>query len=201
MGIGYADDYVKGMCFGLNFLDVLRNCIDRIRNNTPEALNAMGRWFGDTSAPFKSELLRDLNKFRNICNMQSVVIGFENLAARDSTTNASAWPGSIPSFIPGAVTQAVPVTMDLAFGSLPKYLPLAAGVIDASAYSQSKLETALHELSHAILGTKDKSLLNGHTAYGAQQAAQLAIERPDRAKKNAENWGIFIEALGYHNTH
>ncbi|MBI5016072.1 MAG: hypothetical protein HZB55_11385 [Deltaproteobacteria bacterium] len=46
--------------------------------------------------------------------------------------------------------------------------------------------------SHLILNTDD-IVHDGSTAYGAQAARDLAIANAANAKKNAENWGLFVE--------
>jgi hypothetical protein len=44
-----------------------------------------------------------------------------------------------------------------------------------------------------VLGTSDESLASGQTAYTGALARQLATEDAAKAKKTAENWGMFIE--------
>lgn len=93
----------------------------------------------------------------------------------------------------------VPVELGTTFRTLPMYLPMAVdGTVDNTDYNQSQLETVIHELSHLLLGTDDVDLANGKTAYGAKRASKLVLENPAGALNNAENWGIFIEAAGYH---
>jgi hypothetical protein len=112
--------------------------------------------------------------------------------------NVSLNLGDMLSHVPRREGE-VPVELGTNFRSLPMYLPMFPdGTVDNTGWNQSQLDTLVHELSHLLLGTKDKTLANGKEAYGAKRASKLALESPQRALKNAENWGIFIEAAGYH---
>jgi hypothetical protein len=58
---------------------------------------------------------------------------------------------------------------------------------------QDKFETLVHELSHVILGTDDEMISGSRPAYGAVDARLLAVNAPNKAFNNAENWGFFVE--------
>lgn len=63
---------------------------------------------------------------------------------------------------------------------------------------QSKLGAFIHELTHVLLGVDDYQF-GPATFYGTANAQYLSRRRPLNAQGNAENWCIFIEALGHHN--
>ena len=52
--------------------------------------------------------------------------------------------------------------------------------------NNSKLQTLVHELSHAYGHTKDIS-----RGYGVENCLQMAMERPKKAVKNADSYGYF----------
>jgi hypothetical protein len=58
---------------------------------------------------------------------------------------------------------------------------------------QDQFQTVIHELTHIVLGTTDERLNGGANAYTGANARQLATESADKAKKNAENWALFVE--------
>ena len=66
----------------------------------------------------------------------------------------------------------------------------------AATIINGKFETLVHELTHVLWGTADHPLSTRVTAYGDYNALALAIEDDDVAFDNAENWGIFLEAVG-----
>jgi len=75
------------------------------------------------------------------------------------------------------------------YGNLKTYATGPVSTFDG----QDQFQTVIHELTHIVLGTGDEKLNNGNTAYTGLLARQLATEDPDKAKNNAENWGLFIE--------
>lgn len=200
MPLIFKDMYVQAQISTMTVMDALNTCIARIDGN--QATAALQRWFGDSSAVFAKEMSKKLSRFKSIINLQDISVGFMDLGERDRTTNAAALPGSVTSIVPGSTTdyKGRNVLLDVAFHTLPKLLPLNGGVADASFYSQSKFETVIHELSHAILSTNDELLTNGSTAYGTQNALALVGESVALAKTNAENFGIFVEVCGIHKT-
>jgi len=197
MGFEYGNSYVQGMVAPLPVLKTLTACVSRIRAG--QASNALFRWFGDNSPAWTQDALRRVDKMRSVSNLQSITIGFEWLGMRGANVNAAAYPNSVPSIVPAAkvnTAQGMQLNLDEGFNRLPNYLPLTpTGIVNTTGFYQSKLNTVLHELSHAILGTVDAPV---GACYGAQNARQLATNNSAAAKLNAENWGIFIEACGYH---
>ena len=197
MGFEYGNSYVQGMVAPLPVQNTLTTCVSRIRAG--QANNALFRWFGDNSPAWTQDALRRVDKMRAVLNLQSITLGFEWLGMRGGNTNAAAYPNSVPSIVPAAkviTAQSMQLNLDEGFNRLPNYLTLMpTGIVNASGFYQSKLNTVLHELSHAILGTVDAP---AGGCYGAQNARQLATNNSAAAKLNAENWGIFIEACGYH---
>ncbi|MGB3244413.1 MAG: M35 family metallo-endopeptidase [Sulfitobacter sp.] len=181
-------------------MGALQSAAERVASGAANA--AMTRWFGDNSGGFRTTLAKDIRRMRSQINVRTINVGFEKLNDRDSTTNASAWPsaGKIGFGNNMAhVGASSAVDLDMNFKNLPMFLPLAAGAIDSTAAHQSKLNTLIHELSHLLVGTDDE-FINGAEAYGAQAAEAIAAANVPDAKNNAENWGIFIEAVGHHNT-
>jgi hypothetical protein len=197
MGFHYGNSYVQGMVAPLPVLTALTTCVSRIRAGQASA--ALFRWFGDNSPAWTQDALRRVDKMRSVLNLQNITLGFEWLSMRGATTNAAAFPNSVPNINPTSLvntSQGMQVNLDEGFNRLPNYLGLTATrIVDTTGYHQSKLNTVLHELSHAILGTVDAP--NG-ACYGAQNARQLATNNSTAAKLNAENWGIFVEACGHH---
>lgn len=191
MGFSSTDHYVKGFLYSMDtqILSALGRARDLVRGDSLNTV--LMRWFGDTSAAWKSELSGKLNKLRNTLNTETITIGFEDLRSRNAGTNASAYTAGIAS-VP---LYARAIDLNLAFKGLPDYLPLnGGGTIRNDGWIQSKFETLVHELSHLVLDTDDE-MWNGHEAYGTKRASRLAANNPRVAKNNAENWGIFVEAV------
>ena len=183
-------------------MTALSQARSRVEAGTGDA--AILRWFGAAAdADGRKAIGSILGQLRSNINVRSIPVGFMGLAARMQNQNARAWNIGAPQLSLGkplagpGVGGINTVELDLNFGRLPAYLPtIADGTIDASTGNQSKFETLVHELTHVLLGTKDVPLASGVTAYGAQNAAALAVESADKALQNAENWAIFIEACG-----
>jgi Lysine-specific metallo-endopeptidase len=188
-------------------MSALEEAAKRVDNGQANA--ACARWFGDTSAAFKKDLARDLRRMRSAINVKSITVGFMELDQRDVDTNAAAWNDKqrhvdLGDSFNHTGTNAfgqkrAMVYINLGFRGMPTYLQrLGDGTIDAADGYQSKFETLVHELSHFLLGTRDKKLTSGNAAYGAKRAVKLVAQDPAKAKSNAENWGIFVEAVGVH---
>lgn len=197
MGFTYGNSYVQGMVAPLPVMNALTTCVSRIRSG--QANNALFRWFGDNSPVWRQDALRRVDKMRSVLNLQNITLGFEWLGMRGAGTNAAAFPNSVPNINPNSLvntSQGMQINLDEGFNRLPNYLGLTAThIVDTGGYHQSKLNTVVHELSHAVLGTLDAP---AGACYGAQNARQLASVNSAAAKLNAENWGIFVEACGYH---
>ncbi len=192
----------------------LQNAADRIRSGN--ANDALLRWFGDNSADFQSEARRKIATMRSQANVRTIKVGRRGVVKQagggigrgDAGENAAAFPstGTVTfkvRSLPGSSTTRDSrfagnnMFISSAWGSLPDYLPMTGGTVDAGGWNQSKMNTFVHELSHLLMGTEDVSV-GGYTVYGAQRAELLAANLPDGAKVNAENWGIFVEAVGHH---
>lgn len=199
MGLIISDRYVSTLIKVIQITDTLKSALQRVRAGSADA--ALQRWFGDNSADFKKEFSKKLDKMRAIVNLQDVHVSFRTLKEQNPYENAAALPNSVASIVPGTTSnyQGAQILLNANFSRLPNTLPLLNGSVDASGYNQSKLNTFFHELSHAVFGTADEALTDGNTAYGAQQALALVGQDSTKAKNNAENWGIFIEACGFHN--
>lgn len=66
---------------------------------------------------------------------------------------------------------------------------LCGGYVDAQAYGyDSKFGTLVHEMTHAVVGTKD-------LAYGVDNCLYLAKTNPSQAVMNADNYEYFVETL------
>lgn len=205
MGFSSTDNYVSGLIGTLGSHVQSAIGVAAAEVAAGRATAAMNRWFGDSSPAFRKSLAKDLNQLRANLNIRTITVGYEELNARDSGTNAGAWNDFTKRLNLGTDLSHIPIgrsgiELDMAFSSLPLYMPLDGNrQIDVTGYNQSKFETLIHELSHLLLGTKDEDW-NGKDAYGAKRASRLAANNPVKAKNNAENWGIFIEAVGYHKT-
>lgn len=204
MGLVAADLYTHNLInqFSGKFLEALEEAAKRVDDGSADA--ACTRWFGDNSGPFKKDLAKTLRKMRSVVNVKTIRVSFQALATRNTDENAAAWNdrnrhlnlGDNFAHVGahGGITSEV--YLNEAFSGLPSYLVKKAdNTVDDSFWNQSKFNTIVHEVSHLILGTADETY-HGRTAYGAERAAQLARRRVSRAKNNAENWGIFIEAVG-----
>lgn len=176
---------------------------DRVRSG--QADTALQRWFGDVTPAWKKEVETTLRKWRSNINVRSIRVGFATLDDRGS--NAAAYAARTLDFSKKLAGTGADdnMNLDTGFSSLPEYLPrMPDGTVDASGWNQSKFETIVHELSHLFLNTTDVVLradADGNPtkeAYGAKRAAKLAANNPAAAKTNAENWGIFVEAVGVH---
>ncbi len=201
-----GNPYVVSWVKPLPVLETLTECVNRISQGKANA--AIFRWFG-TLDPNDIGVIRDKTmKMKTQFNLQSIDIGFSALARRNRNENASA-ANNIASQLNPRILEGLaanderlgffPIEINEGFARLPKFLPkLANGIVSLAAPGQSQLNTILHELSHAIIGTEDEQLAHGQTAYTARNARDLANRFPRRAQNNAENWGIFIEAVGHH---
>ena len=207
MGLVAAEIYSHNLInqFSGKVLKALEDTASRVDGGSADA--ACQKWFGDNSAAFKKDLAQTLRKFRSVINVKTIRVSFQALSTRSAGENAAAWNdnsrhlnlGDSFSHVGshGGVTSEI--YLNEAFSGLPSYLVLAGNTIDDTFWNQSKFETIVHEASHLILGTADEKYRN-REAYGAKRAARLARHRVSRAKNNAENWAIFIEAVGVHNS-
>ena len=152
----YTDIYVRGQIAHIDVLTALYNCLTRIQKN--QATAALQRWFGDATPAWQKIVVGHLTKMRSVVNLQDVPIGFMDLKERDVRTNAAALPGSLHQHRAGQQHQLQGTQRSARCRLQDKtgYLPLAGGFDDASACNQSKFETLIHELSHAILSTNDR---------------------------------------------
>lgn len=205
----------------------LSTAADRASSGQADA--AISRWFGADAVPQKKQIATTINRFRSNINLKTITVGFEALAqnpnyakttgadgkvtiiepkfVRSQGMNAAAYAAtdsnvslSLDDLLSHAPAGGAPVFLGEGFRNLPLLLPLAGTQIDASGWIQSQFETLVHELSHLLLGTIDVKFTDGSTAYGTEAAAELATFGSTHAFRNAENWGIFIEAAGVQKT-
>lgn len=208
-------------------MDALATAAARVQSGAADA--AIRRWFGDDAVPQKKALANTISRFRSNINLKTIVVGFEVAKVNPNFSRVADANGKVtvisPKFIRSTGMNAAafratdanvslnlgdrlshvpvgeaPVELGEGYKQLPKLLPQAAGQVDASGWIQSQFETLVHELSHLLLGTIDVKYTDGSTAYGTEQAALLATFGSEHSFKNAENWGIFIEAAGIHKT-
>lgn len=205
MGILATGKYTGSMInkFSGQFLQALDVAATRTDQGSADA--ACTRWFGDNTAAFKKDTAKKLRKMKSVVNLKTIRISFQSIAARERGENAAAWNDQTAHFGLGTgdfshvrahhgITSEV--YLNEGFRQLPDFLgTLGGGTIDDTFWNQSKFETIIHEMSHLILGTID-AVHAGTTAYGAQRAATLAAGDAAKAKRNAENWAIFVEAVG-----
>ena len=167
------------------------------------------RWFGDSSDNFRKDLAVKIRKMRSNINVRTINVSMSGIVQRSKYENAAAWNDRAShlrfedSFshvgTHGGVTSEIYVNE--AYAQLPTQLArLGDGTIDATFWNQGKYETLVHELSHLLLGTRDEKLSKRTVAYGAQNAESLARKDPSKAKTNAENFAIYIEAVGLNNS-
>jgi len=201
MGFVAIDPYLKPAIgtLGPLVMTALATAADRLGG--PHADDAVKRWFGTKDAAFKATLARDLRRMRSVINVHTITIGSEDLMKRHANTNASAWtaPGRVGVGDKVLDDEGRSVFVDANFHKLSQFLPKSGTRINANGDYQSQFNTLVHELSHLLIGTKDVAGARG-TAYGTKNAEALAAATPLDAAKNAENWGIFVEACGHHRT-
>jgi hypothetical protein len=212
MGLLAIDPYLQGIVGTLapTMMQAMNNAATRLGSSQSDA--AALRWFGASDKASKSRLAADLRRMRAVINVNTISVGSEDLATRDVDVNASAYRAGGKVKLGDAVIigggnaaayqhDARSVFLDAAFKKLPRFLPIVgagtARKIDASGWKQSQLNTLIHELSHLLLGTEDVVGASGES-YGTQRAEALAKANPSGAQNNAENWGIFVEAIGHH---
>ena len=196
-----------------------------VRTANGQADAAITRWFGADAVVQKASLAATIRRFRSNINLKTITVGFEAMKVnanfsktkgadgktqvispkfiRSQGMNAAAYASSdsnvslsLNDLLSHAPPGEAPVELGEGYRSLPLLLPLSGGQIDASGWIQSQFETLVHELSHLLLGTVDVTYTDGSTAYGTQSAALLATFGSTHAFRNAENWGIYIEAAG-----
>jgi hypothetical protein len=206
MGIVADGTYVQTMVTQQLIGMVMSGLQEAASRATSGAANgACSRWFGDSSDNFRKDLASRIRKMRSNINVRVIKVSMESIVTRNRYENASAWAdgGSHLRFedafshvgSSGGIKSEIYINE--AYASLPTQLVvLGDGSVDSSFWNQSKYETLVHELSHLILGTRDEKLSKKTVAYGAQNAAALARQDPSKAKTNAENFAIFIEAAG-----
>ncbi|MBW2481058.1 MAG: hypothetical protein JRF38_13810 [Deltaproteobacteria bacterium] len=179
---------IKG--FEPEILNALNEAANKVKNG--QASTECQRWFGDASSGFASRLEKVLRQFCSIINTQKISVNFASLKDRDRYENAAAYSpkSGWDEYINMTKVQGQELTMHIneAFARLPIY----CNPDPATTVGQSQFETVVHELSHLILNTDD-IVHNGNTAYGATAARNLAAADANNAKKNAENWGLFVE--------
>jgi hypothetical protein len=154
---------------------------------------------------------------RQACNLREITVGmmpYTGIRLQDGTAfpagnNAVAWPGQLTAGVGGITAPLatggvgnVNMYLDSGIQTMTKYLPLAGGTIDVTDWHQSAFNTILHELSHHILNTDDIALANppadgqaNNVANGTRRALACVAQAPADAYRNAENWGIFLEAV------
>jgi hypothetical protein len=206
MGIVAEGSYVQTMVTQQLIGLVMSGLQEAASQTSSGAANgACSRWFGDSSDNFRKDLASRIRKMRSNINVRVIKVSMEALVTRNRYENASAWnDGSSHlrfedsySHIGTAGGIKSEIYVNEAYASLPQKLVLLGdGSVDSSFWNQSRYETLIHELSHLILGTKDEKLSKKTVAYGAQNAEALARKDPSKAKTNAENFAIFIEAAG-----
>jgi cell fate (sporulation/competence/biofilm development) regulator YlbF (YheA/YmcA/DUF963 family) len=207
MGFNFGQNkFVQGYVEALPIYDSLKECAERIKQGKANA--AILRWFGTNDNEKIKDILAKSQKMRSYFNLLSIDIGFRSLAQRTKNENAAAIDNIVNTLNPhnlardapvAAGEQLFPVMINEGFAKLKKFLPkLADETVSTADPGQSQLNTILHELSHLIIKTVDEKLTSGAIAYSASNARALAIESTTKALNNAENWGIFIEAVGYH---
>jgi len=206
MGIVASGQYVQTMITAQligRVMSGLEEAADRTASGTAAA--ACTRWFGDASDNFRKDLAKRIRKMRSNINVRVINVSMQGLVARSKYENAAAWADSSShlrfedalSHVGTNAGVKSEVYVNEAYGTLPTYLVTQGdGTVDTSFWNQSKYETLIHELAHLLLGARDEKLSKKTVAYGAQNAHDLARKDPTKAKTNAENFGIYIEAVG-----
>ena len=119
------------------------------------------------------------------------VYQFLNGLEQFTFTSANNDPNSIASF-PQQDNHKVPGGM--ALGALLAKYRRSAFLYIGPKYSavsyEDKVLTLVHEFTHMTLGTADAKV-GGKEMYGAGNCKKLAVDSPDLAYSNAENWALY----------
>ncbi len=177
-----------------SLLATLNKCRDEV--DAGRAATQLNRWFGDSDLAFSRSVKAKIAKMKMQLNCTNIPC--QRGLNLDALNNAEAT--HLPDGMTGGggVSTLDAVHIMQAHGRIDigpnfKNLPqLATSGLDTFA-DQDQFQTIAHELSHAVLGTKDENNSDGRTAYGGDRARQLVQEDKAKAKTNAENWGFFIE--------
>lgn len=149
------------------------------------------RWFGGVNPDDRKKLGKALGQFRGIVNLVKIKCNYALMADRQRDENAAAYAPdggwAIYTDLRTAKDQGFKMRINSNFRNLKKYSP-----DPANEDGQDQFETLVHELSHLIMNTDDVEY-NGQKVYGGDSARLLATNDPDKAKKNAENMGFFVE--------
>ena len=210
MGLVANGQYVQTMVTA-QLVGLVMSGLDSAASRTASggANGACMRWFGDNSDMFKKDLASRIRKMRSNINVRVINVSMQGLVARSKYENAAAWSDQsshlrFEDALDHVGTNAgvkSEVYVNEAFGTLPTYLVKGAdGTVDSTFWNQGKYETLIHELSHLLLGARDEKLSKKTVAYGAENAEGLARKDSTKAKTNAENIGIFVEAVGLNNS-
>jgi hypothetical protein len=145
-------------------------------------------WFGDQAQAWMIDLQNKLNKMASVINCEQIQVHGEAWKERSKTTFAASYEpkdgwGNYNS-ISRARDQEFEIALDIKWNNSIMYC--------TPANRDSKFQSLVHELTHLILGTDD-IVFNGKKTYGTEKSKNLSASRPEDAKKNADNWGYFVE--------
>ena len=135
----------------------------------------------------------NLNTTASIINLHDVTVGFRQLAHRSKKTFAAATKpaglGGWQAFhsVAEARNRSFRLWLDIRWNSAP--------IHRSDAEKDSRFQTLVHEFTHMVLNTDD---IPG--SYGYDEALDLAVQDSDSAKKNADNWGYFVEEIRHAGT-
>lgn len=178
-GLGPAD---QGFILQLTpvILAALRNASAAIQRGERKADST--RWFGDASPPWMTQLASDLNQMASIFNVEQIALSFRAVAHRSgafAVANPPSGGWGKYTVLSQARGQNFSMELDTAWNKAPLYRT-------GNTPADSMFQTIVHELTHLIIGSDDIS-------YGADGCLELARTNPAQAKKNADNWGYFVE--------
>jgi hypothetical protein len=176
-GLGPSDQAVVSK-FGTEIVRILRKASEAVSKG--EASERSRIWFDDDSADWVKDLATKLDRFASIINTKPIHIHGSHIKKRKKGTYAAAQrpaSGWKPyTQMTSAQGQDFNIRLDVRWNTTPMYR-MGQGSRD------SQFCTMVHELSHLILDTEDY-------AYGEEKCQNLA---PADAKRNADNWGYFVE--------
>lgn len=163
-------------------------------------------WFGDSHPSWIAYLQRRLNRMASIVNLHTIKIHGTHIIHHNSKTIAGAEPPangwknysnnrSGVGFITGSQNEEFHIRLDVLWNTAPEYsLPYYSSYPREPMYPmdcikpnrRSKFNTIVHELSHLAMNTLDLH-------YGYNECIAFALQSPEGAKNNADNWSHFVE--------
>lgn len=163
--------------------------VTRLFDDNNSNFDACGFWFGNCDRQWRKELSMKLNRLATLINVLTIQIQYIDINERNeqcyayAQTPSGGWEDHTKdnqkvSFITHAQMQSNIIHLDVKWNNAPLF--------GDDERPTSKFQIIAHEISHLFLKTED--YCNGSTF-----CIRLAKHKPAHAKKNADNWGYYIQ--------